>query len=177
MLRVRLDYCEVRDGVVLFDGTPLSGIGVEVGSESVYNGRPTGVVTLWLYRDGLRIRSWFEPWFGPEPGTILHEAGDFDSTDLMGSMIFNGARLDGLIAGFHSGGSLRRLDRCSDGERAPRIVSWRPDGQVEFLVDFVEVEVGPYAYRIIATPVGPRSRRVRRPMLRLLRLAWGSSGA
>lgn len=149
MLRVRLDCCEERDGVVHFDGAPLSGIGVEVGSESVMQGRPVGVITLWRYHDGVRTGAWVEPWFGDDPSTILHDAGDFYSTDGMGSIIFNKSRLDGLIAAFEPGGFLRMLTLYSDGDPLPKSIAWRNDGNVYALSDFVVAEAGENAYRVM----------------------------
>jgi len=60
MLRVRLDACELADGLVFFKRIPLTGVGVEVAGP---DHRSPGRAWLWEYQDGARVGRWVEPDF------------------------------------------------------------------------------------------------------------------
>jgi len=128
-LRVRLDYCEISNGLTLFEGGPLDGVGLEVGAEDVRAGRSAGVVSMWRYLEGKRVNRWSEPWFGQGTGTILDASGRFGSTDGFPTLIFKDARVNGLEAYF-DGPFLSSLRRIVDGEEQPQLLSWRRDGSV-----------------------------------------------
>lgn len=149
MLRVRLDCCSTRGGLTLFDGEPLCGVGAAVGSESVVRGRSAGVVTLWLYDAGVRAEAWVEPWLADDWGTIIDDMGNFDSTDGTGATIYDGERLDGLLASFH-GPFLVRLATCADGERMSKSTVWRDDGSIHKMHDYVTVNSRGVAYQVTA---------------------------
>lgn len=130
MLRVRIDCCEVVDGLTRFEGVPLSGVGVSVATAADVGDRP-GRVRLWRYIDGERVGPWVDPQIMGDQAFIVEWNALDDMTDEQHFheeeyILLDGHPFDGYAVWF-DGAHLRGIYRFTAG--GPHHWSkWTSDG-------------------------------------------------
>jgi len=132
MLRVRLDACAEVDGLVVFDGQPLTG--AAFAAQKPAEGAPSGLLEGFRYEDGVRVGSYVEPLLD-DPTLPILEAFDAMYDDFgMDQVIFNGARFDGVVADF-DGPHLERMAVLEQGDTySPlQVLSWNSSGSLRAL--------------------------------------------
>lgn len=130
-LRVRLDACEPHGELTYFEGSPLDGIGVEVGSD---RGVHPAQIWLWSYEAGRRIGPFVEPFFNATHSTIIEarrygiEANDPEGNEP--AWLIDEQRLNGLAARLDDS-YLQSMDEVIDGLATGNCISWHKTGSVK----------------------------------------------
>lgn len=157
MLRVRLDGCDQRDGLLWFDGELLSGVAAEVAGW-VDPLLRRGTVLLWEYREGRRVGPWVEPDLGGSKDLLL-AADELDQA--VGDPDFefgwepeytvDRERFTGVAVIF-DGPYVRGMEALFDGlPQVSRSVYWSRDGGLD---DFQGWDSIPHGDRAIQVQQG-----------------------